>query len=189
MLVDDLLNSQPTHTLRLHQVKSECSQFISEAHGLAIHKALPKSYSDIHKVKVRFKKKADLVSAAFNHAFLHETHKISQRAVFAQSDLIEHTSPDLDIFYVFPINNYKFLYSKEVTNSSSDYKQVVDTIFESFDDVEYATGIITDLLKFSYSSQNLNEGITAGSEIIFYGIPYYYAVRASTFPDYTQIIK
>ena len=189
MLVDDLLNSQSLYTLPLQQIKSECSRFISESKELAIYKALPTTYSDIHKVKVRFKKKADLVSAAFNHAFLHETHKISQRAVFAQSILYDNTSTDLDMFYIFPINNYKFLYSKEVTNSSSDYKQVVDTIFESFDDVEHATEIITDLLKFSYSSTNLREGITAGSEIIFYGIPYYYAVRASVFPNYTQIIK
>lgn len=186
MLVDDLLYSKSND---IQLIRSECSQFIIESNGLALYKALPKSYSDIHKVKVRFKKKADLVSAAFNHAFLHETHKLSQRAVFTSASRPSQLSPDLDLFYVLPINNYRFLYSKEVTNSSSDYKQVVDTIFESFDDVEHATEIITDLLKFSYSATSLNEGIAAGSEIILYGVPYYYAIRTSTFPTYNRIIR
>ena len=187
MLVDDLLKMGSTNT-HLSHLKQECSRFISEIGNNPIYKALPNSYPDVHKVKVRFKKKHDLVSAAFNHAFLHETHKISQRAVFAQSTIHNQPQIGLDLFYVLPTNNFKFLYSKEVTNSSSDYKQVVDTIFESFEDIEHATSIITDLLKFSYSSSNLIEGITAGSEIIFYGIPYYYAVRVSKFPNYTQII-
>jgi len=189
MLVDDLFQTNIQLSVQdLHIIKQECSQFIQESYGIPIHKALPSTYPDLHKVKARFKKKTDEVTDAFNKAFETDVAKLRQRAIFAYSTPPILTE-DTDLFYVFPINNYKFLYSQEVTNSSSDYRQVINTLFETFHNTDKAIEIVTDLLKYTYSTENLYEGIVAKAEIIFYGIPFYYAVRVDPNLSYKQIIK
>lgn len=189
MLVEDLLHKEDILVERnYHIIRTECSQFLEESGEIPLHKILPTTYNDIQKVKARFKKKTDEVSNYFNKAFETETSNLRQRAIFAYTTPPTITE-DLDLFYVFPINQYKFLYSPEVTNSNSNYKQVIDTLFETFSDVNEATEIITDLLKYTYSAQNLYEGLSSSAEIIFYGIPYYYAVRVTPKITYKQIIK
>jgi len=167
-------------------LKTHCSQFIHESAGLPLFKALPATYSDLHRVKVRMQKKTSLVSEAFNQAF-NDFYNLRQRAIFAYA-----TPPALtegtDSFYVFPVDGYKFLYSKAVTNSGQDYQQVVDTLIEKVDDISKATDIVTDLLKYSYTSENLHEGIVSESEIILYGIPQYYVVRVSACQNYARLI-
>ncbi len=187
MLVEDLFTRNDTIDVYRRVIHTECAQFISESNGLPIHKSLPKSYSDFHKVKVRFKRTENTVSSAFNQAFINETPKLSQRAIFAYSTppLVED---NMDLFYVFPIDKYRFLYSREVTNSNSDYKQVIDTMLEAFDSIDKATELVTDLLKYTYSSKQLYEGIMANAEVIFYGIPFYYALRVNAQQNYSQII-
>ena len=189
MLVEDLLHKDDILiNQKYHIIRTECSQFLEESSGIPIHKILPNTYDDIQKVKARFKKKTDDVTNCFNKAFEHEASNLRQRAIFA------YTTPpiiteDLDLFYIFPINHYKILYSPEVTHSNSNYKQVIDTLFETFSDINEATDIITDILKYTYSTQNLYEGLTSSAEIIFHGIPYYYAVRVTSEIAYKQIIK
>ncbi|MCK9369630.1 hypothetical protein M0R04_06955 [Candidatus Dojkabacteria bacterium] len=153
-----------------------------------MYKALPKSYSDVHKVKARFKKRIDEVTPCFNKAFGSKASRLRQRAIFAYPSY-PTTTEYTELFYIFPINNYKFLYSHEVMNSNSDYKQVIDTLFKTFDDADKASDIMIELLKYTYSTQHLYEGIIANTELIFYGIPYYYAVRTSACLDYNQLIK
>lgn len=188
MLIVDFLNKSSTTDHELVNIRKECSQFILESRGIPIYKNLPTTYPDIHKVKARFKKTKDNVSEVFNQAFSHKTQNIRQRAIISQTHFPMQCE-SLEAFYVFPKNHYQFLYSREVTNSNSDYKQVIDTLFEQFDDSQKATEIVTDLLKYTYSTQDLYEGLYANAEIIFYGIPYYYAVRVDSNIDYKQIIQ
>lgn len=185
MLVGDLLKENNSLTECYNIIRTECSQFLSESQGLPLYKALPSHYSDFQKVKVRFKRHENIVENTFNQAF--ETPKLAQRAVFAYSN-IPTIMENTDLFYVFPINKYKFLYSKEVTNSNSEYKQVIDVMLEAFDSIDKATEIVSDLLKYTYSTTNLYEGLLAQSEVILYGIPYYYAIRANQRPKYSHII-
>jgi hypothetical protein len=79
------------------------------------------------------------------------------------------------------------MYSREVQDSSLNYRQAIDVMFEQFDEAT-AANIITDVMKYTYTSSNLVEGISAKAEIIFYNIPYYYAVRSSLYPDYNTLI-
>jgi hypothetical protein len=189
MRVDELISQSkaPRSALDLGALRYYCSQFINESEGIPIYKALPNQYSDVHKVKARLKRKTDKITTCFNKAFIQEAINIRQRAVFAYP-----TAPSLDegmdLFYVFPIDNYKFLYSNEVTNSDRNYNQVIDTLFETFEDTDTATTIVTDLLKYTYSTSNLHEGLGASAEIIFYNIPYYYAIRVDACSDYKQLI-
>lgn len=187
MLVTDLLYNNTTAT-EWDIINRECSQFVAESCGIPIYKVLPSNYQNLHKVKARFKKKDDVISNVFNSAFVGEAHKLSQRAIFAYPT-IPTTELDLDLFYIFPTNGYRFLYSKEVTNSTSDYKSVIDTVFETFNNTTKATEIVADLLKYTYSTQSLYEGLKNSAEIIFYGIPHYYAVRVNNNLRYDQIIN
>lgn len=187
MLVEELLNQNSyCTTTDIQLIKLECSHFLRESAGHPLFKSLPDTYNDVHKVKVRMQKRKDQISEAFNQAFKSHFHNIRQRAIYAYASE-QPLSESTEQFYVFPINGYKFLYSKQVSNSSADYKQVIDTLFENIDDINNATSLVTDLLHLTYTDQNLVEGLIADSEIIMYGIPYYYAVRTSAISDYTKI--
>lgn len=188
MLVDDILgykNIDDDNT-QLH-LGNICSEFLHESKSLPLFKSLPITYSDVQKVKARKQKRSDVVSEVFNKAFDSTWIDLRQRAIIAYPSnppILEQTEP----FYILPINGYQYMYSKEVTNSTSNYKQMIDILFEQFSNNYQALDIITDLLKFTYTNNNLSEGIQSQSEIILYGIPYYYAVRASTYPDYSELI-
>ncbi len=93
----------------------------------------------------------------------------------------------MESFYIFPIDGYKFMYSREVENSGQEYKQVFDTLFEQFGE-KIGNEVITDLLRFTYTSKSLHEGITSGSELIIYGIPYFYAIR-TTATEYSALLS
>ncbi len=78
------------------------------------------------------------------------------------------------------------MYCTEVTHSTKDYQQVFDSLFEQFES-EKAEQLIHDLLKFTYTRENLIEGIERQVEIIFYNVPYYYAARVNTF-EYDDLL-
>lgn len=188
MLIEDIIGAQADLGSReLAIIKTECSQFLKESAGLPLLKSLPANYNTVQRVKVRQQKRTTQVSEVFNKAFENRFNRLHQRAVFAYA-----TTPSLredqDLFYVFPTNGFSYLYCKEVTNSSSDYKRVIDTLFEQFEDSTKASEIVTDLLKYTYCSTNLAEGISASAEIILYGIPHYYAVNVSAANGYTELL-
>ena len=116
-------------------------------------------------------------------AMRQEVRDLRQRAIFANSKIMDVTEND-DLFYVLPRDGYKFMYCPEVTHSNNDYQQVFDSLFEQFED-DKAEQLIHDLLKFTYTRENLYEGIEKRVEIILYNIPYYYSARVDTFeyPD------
>ena len=186
MRINQLFSNDPTlseqQTL-LRKIAKECSTFLREAQGLPLFKILPSTYEDIQKVKVRKHRTKTKFSETFNEAFDDEIRDLRQRAVFVNSKIMEVTEND-DLFYVFPRDGYKFMYCPEVTHSTNDYQQVFDSLFEQFED-EKAEQLIHDLLKFTYTRENLYEGLTKEVEIIFYNIPYYYSARVDTFnyPD------
>lgn len=188
MLIEDLIEKiSPIGAKETSVIQTECSAFIRESGCLPLYKLLPTDYNNFHKVKVRQQKKRDQITEAFDKAFGSKYYNFRQRAVF--------TYPEKPIprkgyepFYIFPINGFKYLYSKEVTNSSDNYQQVINTLFEQLEDNNKAIEIVTDILKYTYCRNNLIEGIISNSEIIFYGIPYFYAVRSSLFPVYKKII-
>lgn len=184
MHVRDILTEQPTD---FSIIQTDCAQFLCEVDKHFTYRMLPHSYADVQRVKIRQQKHTDIVARVFNEAFS-DVHNIRQRSMIAQTTVPVVTETH-EPFYVFPINGYKFLYSKEVQNSSVDYKQVIDVMFERFDSEETAAEILTDVVKYSYTSERLIEGIQVGAEIIFYNIPYYYAVRCSAYPDHKQLIS
>ncbi len=183
MQVKDLISN---HTfIDFDLIRNNCSQFIGESVGMPIVKNLPETYSDFQKVKVRKRKQSNTFADTFNVAFSDEMMNLRERAVFVNGTVL--TENQCDAFYVFPVNGYEYLYSKEVENSKEGYRQVYESIFDTFDD-ESAKSTFTDLLRFTYVSEDLATGITSGAEIIIYGIPYYYVVRESSVENYDSLL-
>jgi hypothetical protein len=172
----------------LYAISEQCSNFIEESMGRPLFKSLPSHYSDIQKVKARRRNIKNNFADTFNEAFASHVDSLCQRAIYAYSlSTIEEAADGFDPFYVFPINGYRYLYSTEVESSSDDYKQVFEMMFDQFG-ADKGKEVIADLIKFSYNSDNLVEGIDRGSEIIFYDIPFYYAVRVDSSPDYNDLL-
>lgn len=172
-----------------HVIGERCSTFISESKRLPLLKNLPTSYSDVHKVKARKRNVQGEFATTLNQAFEGYFNGIAQRAIFANGDASFQISEDssFEPFFVFPINGYKYMYSAEVYNSNKDYQDVLDVMFQQFGSDKGKT-IVTEVLKFAYEHENLAEGISKGSEIIIYNIPFYYAVRCSTVADYASLL-
>jgi len=190
MRINDLLHTHQ-YSKEIYLLKSSCAQFIKESQGQPLFKNLSVGYNNFDKIKVRKRKgEASDFTETFNEAFEQQHPGLRQRAIFANGSPSFQPLFDgvVEPFYVFPIDGYKFMYSKEVENSGQEYKQVFDTLFEQFGE-EKGNEVLTDLLKFTYTSQNLNEGITSGSEIIIYGIPYFYAIRTNTADNYQELLS
>lgn len=187
MLVADVLRPSRREWAPLDVIRSSCSHFIESTEGRPLYRNLSASYGDVHRVKVRAKKHTSYVGEVFNKAFRDSYQNISQRAIYAQPHMIHEHQDSVEPFYIFPINGFKFIYSTEVNESSEKFQQVLDVISNSVNNENVASDLVSELLQFSYTSKSLTEGIKAGSEIIIYGIPYFYAVRCSKYPDYSQI--
>lgn len=180
MLLDEVFCGKP---IEVHPILLNCMDFLKESEGLPLLKNLPSTYNDFHKVKMRQRKKRDDFTKTFNGAF-DEIPNLRQRSITVNgtSSFIAEEGK-AEPFYIFPINGYKYLYSLEVTNSKQDYKDAFEKIVEMFNDNEIAE----DLLKYTYTSEVLTEGIEHGSEIIMYNIPFCYAIRTSTI-NYDELL-
>lgn len=168
----------------LGRINSECKDFILKSLGTPMTRYLSSHYDDIDKVKLRKQKKDTKFTETFNHAFKDYTHDLRQRALIANTTT---NDPDTKQFYMFPINGFKYMYCTSVNNSSVQYQQVFETILDALED-EQAIDTFKDLLKFSYTSSCLAEGLRAKAEIIIYNIPYCYSVAVEKYPDYNELL-
>ncbi len=184
MYLDEVLHGKIKTT---HPIINECSIFLEQSDGLPLFRNLPSHYEDFRKVKLRLRKNKanDEFAKTFNEAFDQIPH-LRQRAMFAngaKSFIAE--SGEKEPFYVFPVDGFQFMYSPEVTNSNTDYMTAFDTILEQFrGDKE----LMEQVLKYTYTREQLNEGIQHGSEIILYNMPYCYAIRSSSISNYTTLL-
>lgn len=167
-------------------IHERCSTFITESNQQPLLKNLPSCYSDCQRVKVRRSKNINYMSVPFNEAFNQQSPNLQQRSIFARN-VVLYEQPLTDEFYIFPIDGFKFMYSREVSNSLSAFSSVFDSLVESYGEMGGAE-VLTELLKFSYTNSNLAEGISSGSEIVLYNIPFYYAIRASNIPSYKTLV-
>lgn len=190
MQLKEIFLKQQT-TSELQTLVQHCSDFFNAAQGNPLLKNLPTEYNTFHKVKVRHKNHITEIGETFNKAFQNEVYKISQRAVFANgpSSFARSTNEKYEPYYIFPINGFKYMYCTEVQASTLQYKQTFDALFEKFgNDKGQAIEILKDLLKYTYTSETLIEGIESGAEIIIYNIPFFYAIKQAVVNDYNKLL-
>lgn len=166
----------------LPTINQECSLFLLESAGKPLVKALPRHADGFRKVKVRKKKVKEVFEEKFNESFFTEFNEIRNRAVFVNGN--QTITDDTELFYIFPIDGYRFMYSKEVIDSTELYKNTFDKLIQSAGDT--GMDIFKEMLQLSYTYDDLPYGIGKGCEIIIYDIPYYYAVRTSLVDDYRK---
>jgi len=172
MLVDDIIKKIDSPIQIIHEM---CTEFLRESNGIPLFKMLPCVYQDVQRVKIRAKKKEDDFTTAFNEAFKH-TYNLRQRSLFTYTTLIEEE--DKEPFFIFPVDGYQYIYNTEIKNSDKRGHKNMDVITRE---------IMVEMLKYTYNNNNLVEGIESGAEIIFFGIPAFYAARCSTL-EYNDII-
>lgn len=167
-------------------IKRECSIFLNESNNKPLIKNLSIRNDGFKKIKVRKKKRQDIFIESFNIAF--PEHKdIFQRSIFANGDnAVISSNIEIEPFYIFPIDGYKFMYNTEVKNSSVEYKESIDNILKNIN-ITAAKEIFSDIIRKSYNNIGLEHGIDSEAEIIIYGIPYYYAIRKSLVDHYVKL--
>lgn len=169
----------------LPTIINECSQFLVESGGLPLLKNLPKNKNGFIKVKVRHQKANCPFIKVFNDAFADERTNLLQRSIIAHGENgFQSNNAELEPFYVFPIDGYRYMYNP--TASTRDYIESFNSLMEKLGDM--GGDILKDVLKRDYEFDNLQRGISSGSEIIIYGIPYYYALRKSLVDDYERFL-
>lgn len=186
-LFSEIVEQYPTE---LFQVQ-KCTQYLCESKGEPLLKNFPINGSTdwFRQIKVRHHKKVDPIIESFNNAFdvTFDIHNIHQRSIFTNGVKTFRLQEEYEAFYIFPSNRYKFIYNPEVSSIKYNYQTTFEELQEAFSNEETVKQIITDLVSYSYVSKNLHEGIDKGAEIVFFGIPYYYAIKKSVYPDYEQL--
>jgi hypothetical protein len=173
----------------LSKIKEECTQFIELSEGNYAQKSLLFDGRFIKKVKVRKKKNKDNFLDLFDKAFEQEYRDIMGRSIFCNG---VHSKPNVinrEKFYVFPINGFKVLYNPDF-DYYKEYMNIYSNLKENLDQ-ETAKKTFIDMIEYSYKINNLDlsNALFSGNEIIFYGIPYYYAVKCSKHPDYKELLR
>lgn len=173
----------------LSKINQECTQFIESSEGNYAQKALLFDGRFVKKVKVRKKKNKDSLLDLFDKAFEQEYRDIMGRSIFCNGIHRESDIENRETFYVFPIDGFKVLYNPDF-DYYKEYTNIYDTLKENMDQ-ETAKKTFIDMIEYSYKINNLDlsEALFSDNEIIFYGIPYYYAVKCTKHPDYKELLR
>lgn len=170
-------------------IKNECTEFIQKSNGMPLFKSLHSGRDAFIKVKARHRKVHDeSFENAFNSAFQKQTNKMLSKAIFCNTN--EIILPNHENYYVFPIDGYRILYSKNDKNTSKTYQAALSEILDMVAE-QHAVSLLTTILSDDYTDENLSEALTNKKEILVYNIPYFYAIKCSLFQsldDYKSII-
>ena len=173
----------------LRLLRTACSDFFEQANSQPLLKNLNQE-PPFSKVKVRFHKKTNSFIDIFNRAF-YEKHHISnlhQLAIFASPQSTFSANKEQASVFIFPKNGFKFLYNAEVTDANVEYGVVFDQLFETIDN-QAASGMLKELLQYTYKTENLSEAIRLNAEVILFNISHYYAVRVDQFDSYSSLLS
>lgn len=169
-------------------LNTECNQFLESSNGHPILRNLPSIGLGFRKVKVRQKKRTDAFINSFNEAFYEERKNLLRRAVIAHGiSSLNESQVNEEPFYIFPKNNYKFMFCQNPNVTTEMYKNTLDSLIHAVG-TESGQTVFHEILQHQYEFSNLEKGITSGAEIILFNIPYYYAIRESLVVDYKKLI-
>ena len=185
MLFHELIPPTPSTYSLSNIIRAECGEYLRLSEGLPLFKTLPSSYGAFKRVKVRFQKAKDPTSAVFEAAFGHNKPGFRERVVITyptpQEVLETH-----DLYYIFPVDGFRYMFSPMVRDSNVDIGGVVNTLIERLDFTE-GSSLAADLLQYSYQNTNLVEGLRSEAEILLFDLPNFLAVRVDIDPHYNII--
>jgi len=195
MRINDILEGYCVLEPQERRVLSLCSDFLTESNRQPLLKNLQSTYGNFSKVKVRFRRGNTSTPQKFTRTIEQalDVRKLWARAVFAYGEktFIKESNENIEQYYIFPINGFKYIYSKEVINSGTIYQNALNTLIEQFDRMggeQKAIDIVKDLVKYTYVNEDLGEGISAGAEVLIYNISHYYAVNTKLI-EYKKLLS
>lgn len=189
MRFDDISTNSYLFDQQYTLMRHMCSDFISNT-VYPLYKTLRVTNSVVSRIKVRQHRRRNTVTDMFNEALSKRYYcpNIHQRSVFVSGSFPRCGDTDKEPFYVFPINGFKYLYNELVEDVGEHFNNTFHDLFNALHSEHRARNIIKELMLHTYKSDNLNEGISNGSEVVIYNIPYYFAIKVSVFPRYNELI-
>lgn len=153
----------------VEKIAKECSNFVAESGGHPLIRYLDttKYSSDICKIKLRHRsgqQAPQIIDTALNE----ETQNVSSRALH-----IDFSQPDdssLKPFYVIPTNGYRFICHNSDSVSSLDEVATTSAIED----------IAVEVVKMAAVNTSLCEAIQTKTELMFYNIPFCYAINCES---------
>lgn len=186
------MESSPVLDIATKVIREYCVEFVEQSKGLPIFKSLPKTYNAFDRVKVRQKGNRSDVTDTFNEAFIDIRPKLYQSCVFvnARNSFIDRTDQNQESYYVFPIDNFRFLYCEQVNDSDEQFQQSFTELLELLEkDHDKTKRFIKDLMKQTYEDDDLTKAIITGSEILLFNIPHFYVLKTSHVVDYDELVE
>lgn len=171
MFIRQVFPSTTSTNDQLILLREECSDFLTEMQGQRMYKALPRTYPDVKRVKVRHRN-TSVTTPIFNRLFEHVSSQMWERAVDASATIPDATDT-LEPFAIFVPNGFKYIQAspkaiQEALTVALSVNTSMDTICEA---------ILTNAITHA---DGLTESLSRGANnFIFYAIPAFYAVRLS----------
>lgn len=165
-----LFNILENNSGLLKSISINCQQFLEESGDMPLKKPCSMHWPDVHRIKVRKRKKIDSFVEDFNKAFEHVYPSILNRSVIIN----DSAKPDTDEFYLFPVDGYAIIANPTVRNSREQLSESLANINAGMVD---GGEVIIEMLQSTYNVTSIKEALQDDVEIILYNIPIFYAVR------------
>ncbi len=167
-----------------YSIIDKCSHFITSP-TVPLYKALPSVGDGFRKIKIRKKEKHDLNYEKFlDESFEHERKDLRLRSVLAHTSEPTSFKDNEEIFYIFPPNGYKVLFSENI----ADHKQYVKELTNTLKETPTVNLLLKSLFQSAYRVGTVQEAAKNRSDVVIYNIQYYYAIRKSIITDYSDFI-
>ena len=167
-------------------IQNECSIFLNHSNGIPLLRNFSVKRDGFIRVKVRKPKKRTQLDNVFDEAFNYNN--LKQRCIISYTESsIPNDGKECEPFYIFPIDGFKVMFS-EMVRDHSQYNSTLELLQSKLGKAK-SENIISDLLKYTYKTQDLSLALSYNCEIIIYNIPYFYAVKKSLIEDYADFIQ
>lgn len=149
-----------------------------------MYKTLPKASGSFKRVKVRHRN----LAADNPYSFLAEKFGATfpKRTVDCSTTLPLVESTDRDLYYIFPTNGYKVVYSRHIDNLRDTCDSLTEAVLQTHMTVgiDWLEDVTRDAYEFSPSLKHAADG----GDILVYNMSHFYAIRASDY-NYSDILK
>lgn len=165
-------------------IAGNCSQYLESRPTVPLIKSIPNEFAtDLFlKIKLRHKSPTEF-DAIFNKALGKQ--KFKERTVSVNSsDSTQYGHQD---FFILPPNGFNFLYSRNIKRSDELHLSVYNNLKDKCDE-EMQISLFSDILRYNYKSDNLQEAAEAGVEVLIHGVQFVYAFNANAF-NFDQLIQ
>lgn len=163
-------------------IKNECSEYLINSNNIPLYKKLPSIGEGFRKIKVRKRNKYEIdIEKYFDIAF-NDLHKdLRLRSVVSSTIKSKMINDGEEWFFIFPTNGYTII----TNNNLDDYYDYIKLLQSKLDGMNQQESLLIDLFKSSFETTKTTMNTT---DVVIYGIKYYYAIRCSLIDDYANFV-